>query len=74
MFNKLLPWSVWCYGSHPLGTLTSETGVQQGDPLGPLFFVLVLHRIVSSIDADDDCLDLLYLAWFLDYGVLAGTT
>ena len=69
---------MWCYGSHPLlfhplGTLTYETGVQQGDPLGPLFFALVLHRIVSSIDADDDCLNLLYQAWFLDDGVLAGT-
>ena len=43
--------------------------MQQGDPLGPLFFALVLHKSVSAIDADDECLD---LAWFLDDGVLAG--
>ena len=43
--------------------------MQQGDPLGPLFFALVL---VSAIDADDECLDLLFQAWFLDDGVLAG--
>ena len=53
---------------YPLGILTSESGVQQSDPLGPLFFALVLHRIVSLIDADDDCLNLLYQAWYLDDG------
>eukprot|EP00731_Ephydatia_muelleri_P023010 Em0015g593a len=52
--------------------LSSEAGVQQGDPLGPLFFALVLHKVVSAIDADDECLDLLFQAWFLDDGVLAG--
>ena len=31
----------WCYGEHPfrwhpLGLVTSELGIQQGDPLGPL--------------------------------------
>ena len=44
---ELLPWSQWCYGQHPalwhsLGTISSEIGVQQGDPLGPLLFCLVL--------------------------------
>ena len=75
---ELLPWASWCYGSHPLllhslGQLSSEAGVQQGDPLGPFFFVAwVLHKVVSAIDADDECLDLLFQAWFLDDGVLAG--
>ena len=54
---------------HPLGILTSESGVQQH--WVPLFFALVLHRIVSSIDADDDCLNLLYQAWHLGDGALA---
>ena len=57
---------------HSLGQLSSEAGVQQGDPLGPLFFALVLHNVVSAIDEDDECLDLLFQAWFLDNGVLAG--
>ena len=66
---ELLPWASRCYGSHPLlwhslGQLSSEAGVQQGDPLGP--FALVLHKVVSAIDADDECLDLLFQAWFLD--------
>ena len=39
-FPKILPWVPWCYGSHPelwhpMGHLSSQSGVQQGDPLGP---------------------------------------
>ena len=35
-----------CYGQHPIlwhamGSINSETGVQQGDPLGPLLSVLM---------------------------------
>eukprot|EP00731_Ephydatia_muelleri_P002479 Em0001g2479a len=76
-FPELLPWARWCYGSHPylwhpLGHLTSEAGVQQGDPLGPLFFALVLHKVIDAIDADDDCLHLILQAWYLDDRVLAG--
>eukprot|EP00731_Ephydatia_muelleri_P032462 Em0024g6a len=54
------------------GHLTSESGVQQGDPIGPLFFSLVLHKVIAAIDADDDCLCLILQAWYLDDGVLAG--
>ena len=47
-FPELFPWAFWCYGSHPLlwhplGHLSSQSGVQQGDPLDPLFFALVLR-------------------------------
>lgn len=45
----------------PVGTLTSEAGVQQGDPLGPL-----------TIAKDNSCQDLLINAWCLDDGVVAG--
>ena len=77
-YAELLPWVSYCYGSHPLlwhplGKITTECGVQQGDPLGPLLFSLALHKLVSSIDADDGCLDLLLQAWYLDDGVLAGS-
>ena len=76
-FPELLPWVSWCYGSHtwlwhPMGKISSQSGVQQGDPLGPMLFALVLHKLVTSIDADDDCLHLLLEAWYLDDGVLAG--
>ena len=39
--------------------LRSETGVHQVDPLGPLFFALVLHKALAAIDMDDDCLHLI---------------
>ena len=48
------------------------SGVQQGDPLGPMLFALVLQKLISTIDADDECLQLLLQAWYLDDGVLAG--
>ena len=76
-FPELLPWATWCYAAHPLlwhpmGHISSEAGVQQGDPLGPLLFALVLQKIINAIDADDDCVHILYQAWYLDDGTLAG--
>ncbi|KAL5487053.1 hypothetical protein EMCRGX_G019610 [Ephydatia muelleri] len=75
-FPELLPWASWCYSQHPflwhpLGCLTSEQGVQQGDPLGPLLFSLVLNILVSEISSRGDC-SLNYHAWYLDDGALAG--
>ena len=74
---ELLPWSQWCYGQHPalwhsLGTISSEIGVQQGDPLGPLLFCLVLQQIISAIAEDVDCESLLFHHWYIDDGVVAG--
>ena len=52
-FSELFQWAAGCYGDHPLllsamGTLRSESGVQQGDPLGPLLFCLVLDKVVTN--------------------------
>ncbi|GJX74848.1 putative reverse transcriptase domain-containing protein [Tanacetum coccineum] len=47
----------------------STTGVQQGDPLGPLLFALVLHPLVHKIR--DSCKLLLH-AWYLDDGTVIG--
>ena len=74
---ELLPWSQWCYGQHPalwhsLGTISSEIGVQQGDPLGPLLFCLVLQQIILAIAEDVDCESLLFHHWYIDDGVVAG--
>ncbi|GJY07118.1 hypothetical protein Tco_0374172 [Tanacetum coccineum] len=47
----------------------SASGVQQGDPLGPLIFALVLHPLVHKIR--DSCKLLLH-AWYLNDGTVIG--
>ena len=39
--------------------------MQQGDPLGPLLLALVLQKLVSSQDADDDRVEILQAIWSL---------
>ena len=78
-FPELFPWTPWCYGVHPklwhpMGMLRSATGVQQGDPLGPLLFSLVLHRLILKISKDHLSVNLLFNKWYLDDGTLAGTS
>ena len=75
-FPELLPWVSWCYGKHPylwhqLDILTSEQGVQQGDPLGPLLYALVLQKVVITISKDSCYADLLLHRWYLDDGAIA---
>ena len=76
-FPVLYPWAHWCCSQHPylwntMGNLTSECGVRQGDPPGPLLFSLVLNILVSEIASDAGCAHLLYHAWYLDDGAVAG--
>ncbi|GJV46420.1 reverse transcriptase domain-containing protein [Tanacetum coccineum] len=56
------------YGEH---TLWSCQGVQQGDPLGPLLFSLVLHPLICKIR---DSFSLSLHAWYLDDGTIVGDT
>ena len=57
--------------------LASATGVQQGDPLGPLLFALCIHPLVLQLDrllregphADPTALSLFYL----DDGIICGS-
>ena len=74
-------WAQWCYGQHSrlyFGNmdLASATGVQQGDPIGPLLFACSIHPLVlklehlfrEGIQVDPDGVVLFYL----DDGVLCG--
>ncbi|XP_076909315.1 uncharacterized protein LOC143566517 [Bidens hawaiensis] len=45
------------------------TGVQQGDPLGPLLFALALHPLIHQVR--DGC-KLPFHAWYLDDGTIIG--
>ena len=76
-FPELLPWVSWCYCRHPvlwhtLGNLTSQSAVQQGDPLGPLLFSLVLNIVIKLIATHPECCVLCYHVWYLDDSVFAG--
>ena len=69
-FPEISPWVYWCY-SQPAELrfghkrILASTGVQQGDPLGPLLFSLVLVQFVRSISFTEQCLLNL---WYLDDG------
>ena len=69
-------WLECCYGSQPLLHLGKDTifsccGVQQGDPLGPLGFSLVLQPLLERIQQEAP--GLLMNAWYLDDGTLCGS-
>ena len=73
-FPRAYNWSKWLYEEHtPLlfskYIFWSETGVQQGDPLGPLLFCAAIHPILEKINKECN-LDI--NAWYLDDGNLLG--
>ena len=75
VFPELSAFVEWCYGSAPhlfAGDylLSSEAGVQQGDPLGPLLFALTIHPLILEMKNRWPKLDL--LAFYLDDGTLVG--
>ena len=75
VFPELFTWVEWCYccsGELHFGPhrIPSTTGVQQGDPLGPLLFALVLSDYLSTHPSPDG---LLHQLWYLDDGALVGS-
>ena len=75
-FPELFGWTQWSYGSANRlffgpHQLLSTTGVQQGDPLGPLLFSLVLCRLLDDI-RDSSPMDSATQFWYLDDGTIVG--
>ena len=76
-FPGLSQWAEWCY-SEPSqlyfgpSVISSERGVQQGDPLGPLFFALALQPLLVHLHnrRSENGLQLSYS--YLDNLILAG--
>ena len=52
-------------------TLVLRLGCSKEIFWDPCFFALVLQRIAHAIDANDECLDFLSHAWYLEDGILA---
>ena len=73
---SITSWMECSYGSQPSLLLDnlpilSCCGVQQGDPLGPLGFALVLHSVIENIK--ESVPGLLINLWYVDDGTLCGT-
>ena len=76
-FPGLSRWAEWCYAQPSklyFGSeiLSSEKGVQQGDPIGPLLFALAIQPLLRDISNgySDEALQLVFS--FLDDLILAG--
>jgi hypothetical protein len=70
----LSPWVEYCYArpsdlQHYDNIVPSQEGTQQGDPLGPFLFAVVLQLVVRVLQ-EDPSLDL--NMWFLDDGTIGG--
>ena len=75
-FPQIFKWVNFCYSQHSLlffgeYTISSQAGVQQGDPLGPFLFCLVLQILVNKIKQEIPTLSL--NSWYMDDGSLFGS-
>jgi hypothetical protein len=74
MFPALSNWTQWCYGEATMllydhqHIIESCAGVQQGDPLGPLYFCCGINALVNEIAA----LNPVYNKWYMDDGGIVG--
>ena len=74
LFPELAAWTESTYGRHShlffgKATISSSTGLHQGDPLAPLLYAISKFLICKLLS---DVLELLQNVWFLDDGNLMG--
>ena len=67
---EIFPYVFSCYSAPttlylPTTSLESAEGVQQGDPLGPLLFCLVIHPLILRLHSE-------FKVFYLDDGTLGG--
>jgi len=65
------PTPLWLRRADHFHLLWSATGVQQGDPLGPILFALAFHRVLRAVSSRHPGLQL--VAAYLDDLTIAGT-
>ena len=74
---QIYKWVFFCYSKHSLlfvgnHTISSEAGVQQGDPLGHFLFCLALQKLVLKISSQVPNLRL--NSWYMDDGRFFGNS
>ena len=74
MFPAMSRWTSWCYGAPSMllydhqHIIESMCGVQQGDPLGPLYVCCGIMGLVNEINQ----LGPIYNKWYMDDGGIVG--
>ena len=76
LMPSIISFASFCYSKHSdfffnSSIVDSQTGVQQGDPLGPLLFSLAIWPLIDEIKSKIP--NLLQHCWYLNDGIIAGT-